>query len=170
MAQAQEKDSSMEAVAEARHGFGTYVTEDGKTVRVYKVTLAHHAVVLKILRSVVSVIDEISGGAVSRGDISGAQEAAEDSVSSVDKLFGLAEDNMPLIMEVLEHITDLSRDEVENLPLSDLFDLLMVVWKVNHTFFTKAMRMFQLSSGSSPEPQEEMKSISKSPRKRTRGK
>lgn len=170
MTDPQQKDTSMEAVAEATAGHGEYVTEEGRKVRVYKVTVAQHAVVLKVVRSVVSVIDEISGGAVSKGDMAKAQEAAGESVSSVDRLFVMAEDNMPLIIEIIENVTDLTKEEVEALSLADLFDLLVVAWKVNHSFFTKAVQAIQLLNGSSPEQPSEMKSISKSKRKRVRGK
>ena len=169
MVDGEQKDTSMEAVAEATAGFGTYVTEEGRKVRVYKVTVAHHAVVLKIVRSVVSVIDEISGGAVSKGDIAKAQEAAGESMSSVDRLFVMAEENMPLIIEIIESVTDLTKEEVEDLPLGDLFDLLVVAWKVNQSFFTKAVQAIQLLNVSSPEQPSEMKSVSKSQRKRVRG-
>jgi len=168
MVETAQKDTSMEAVAEAVTGHGEYVTEDGRKVKVYKVTVKDHAIVLKIMRSVATVIDEISGGAMSKGDVAKVTSDVEESLSSVDKLFMTAEENMPILIEVIYRLTDLSEEEVGDLPLSDLFDLLMVIWKVNHRFFTKAMEMFRSLSGSTPEQPSEMQSISKSKRKRTR--
>lgn len=158
-------DKSMDAVAEAYAGAVQYECEDGSVVTVRKATVKDYPLVLKVVRSVVAYVDSMTSGAVSSGDVAKAEAAAAAAVSQTESVINLIEDNLPLALDIIEKVTSLSGEEVNELTLGDLVGLSLKIWEVNQRFFIQTMGMLQGLGMSTPQP--ELQPIAK-PAKRVR--
>lgn len=148
------KDTSMDRLADASlKSIAKYTTDEGVEVEVRKARTSDYPMVLKIARSVAAYIDSKTGGAVTSGDVAAASAKAEEAFSGVDQIFVLVEDNMPLVLAVLESLTTLTEDEVQDLALEDLIGLATIVWQVNQGFFMQVMAIisgFSMSTQQAP--------------------
>lgn len=145
-------DTSMERLADVTlQSVAKYQTDDGTEVEIRKARTSDYPLVLKVIRSVASYIDGKTGGAVSGGDPESAKKQAEAAFSEVDQLFTLVEDNMPLVLTIIENLSSLDREGVENLSLEDLVALGTLVWQVNQGFFMQAMAIISGLTKSTPQ-------------------
>lgn len=146
------KDTSMDRLADASlKSIAKYTTDEGMEVEIRKARTRDYPMVLKIARSIAAYIDSKTGGAVASGDVAAAAAKAEQAFGEMDQIFALIEDNMPLVLLVMESLTTLDKEGVENLSLEDMIGLSTMVWQVNQGFFMQVMAIISGFSKSTPQ-------------------
>ena len=160
------EDISMEALAEAYLNDPTYELEDGRKITVRKATTKDYPMVLSLIRKVVAYIEKSSGRGVAGQTPQQAQKMAEEAMLGTSVLDTI-EQNMPAVIQVVEDLTDLTPEEVQELTLGDLIGVGQKIWATNQRFFIQTMALMQNFGPSTP--QQDLKSIANPvPKKRTR--
>ena len=160
------EDISMEALAEAYMNDPTYELEDGRTITIRKATVADYPLVLKVVRAVIKYVESLAGDTVTDKTPGQAQKVAEEAMAG-SSVIDMIEDNLPMVLQVIESLTDLEQKEVQQLTLGDLLGVAQKVWAINQRFFIQAIALMQNFGPSTQQPV--LQSIANpAPKRRTR--
>ena len=127
-------DGSMDALADALGSLESYVTEDGAEVQLYKATVGNYPTVLAVVKSISKNMAEMHQ----------TQGGTREPADNLDMVFGVVENNMPAVLNVLEALTSLDRKAIDALTLTDLLAICTRLWLLNQRFFMQAASLMPL--------------------------